>query len=221
MRWMALLLITLMGSSAVCPRAATAEEPAEATGAPDGSERTTPYVAVQVEFELQAINGVAREVATSVDELARSMAKLARSPSLSRAQRAELMNVFERVDQLSERVAGAVENLPTAIEQSREPLTGIATDLATDVRRTVMLVLGALLGVLVLALLAIYLFAIRPTARAAASLVNRLGSLTKSVEASIGLVGETNEVQLELAKILEAQRLAIQAYQEDGTEPNP
>ncbi|MCO4773981.1 MAG: hypothetical protein KDA24_28365 [Deltaproteobacteria bacterium] len=173
---------------------------------------TTPYVSVQVGVELQSLESAAWEVAASVDNLAVSMQTMTASPSLSEEQKAELMAVMERVDLLSERVTAAVEQLPEAVEGSRAPLTGIASDLAHEVRRTVVLALGAVVVVVVLALLAMYFFTIRPTGQALSALVGRLAGLAKSVEDSVNLVAETNAVQLELARILEAQREAIDGY---------
>ena len=83
-------------------------------------------------------------------------------------------------------------------------------------RLTVILALAAALVVIVLALLALYVFTIRPTGQAVAGLVSRLAALSRSVEASLGLVGETNAVQLELARILEGQRQAFEVYRKEG-----
>ncbi len=218
MRWMILLSIATMASWALCPQAAAADTPADE---PTVLERTTPYVAVQIGFELQAIEGAARDVANSVDELSASMQTLTDSPSLSEDQKAELMSVLGRVDQLSERVVDAVDRIPDAVEQSRGPLTGIATDLAHDARRTLVLALAAVLVVIVLALLAAYVFTIRPAGQAIAAFATRLTSLAKSVEHSIDLVAQTNEVQLELARILETQREAIEAFKAPTTDPEP
>ncbi len=219
MRWMILLSIATITSWALCPPATAASDPSAVEEAPTVLERSSPYVAVQIGFELQAIDSAARDVASSVDQLAASMKTLTASPSLSEDQKAELMSVLGRVDQLSERVAGAVERIPGAVEESGEPLTGIATELAHDVRRTVVLTLAAVLVVIVLALLAAYLFTIRPAGQAIAGFATRLTSLARSVEQSIDLVAQTNEVQLELARILEAQREAIEAFKAQPAQP--
>jgi|GEM_PF-5323610 len=207
MPWTTLRLVLLLALTCG-PTSALAGEPAASPAAIEGGN---PYVSVQIGLELQSLDSAAREVAGSVDELAAAMQSLTTSPSLTEEQKAEVLAVLGRVDQLSERVTVAVERLPAAVKESRDPLASIVDDLARDVRLTVVLVLLALLVVVVLVLLAVYVFTIRPAGSSLTELVKRLTSLAKSVEVSIDLLGQTNAVQLELAKILEAQRKAIEA----------
>ena len=103
----------------------------------------------------------------------------------------------------------ARDRVPAAVRESREPLVGIATDLAGDVRLTVILTLGVALIVVILALVGVYLFTIRPAGKMVVESSKRLMSLTGSLERSIGLAAETNSAQLELARILEVQRAAL------------
>ncbi len=198
------------------PGPARADEVPPEDGAASELERSAPYVAVTVGVELRVIEGAARDVAASVGEMATSVRQLADSPTITEEQQAELLAVLERVDLLSGRVVEAVERLPGAVEASREPVSEIMADLAWDVRLTVVLALVAALLVLVLALVALYLFTLRPTARMLGEFATRSASLVGSLEQSVGLVARTNEAQLELARVLDAQIAAL-----DSLRPEP
>lgn len=196
---------------AASPGPSRADEVPSGSG-PAEAERSSPYVAFTVGVELEGIEGAARDVAASVDEMATSVRTLAESPTITDEQQAELLAVLDRVDRLSGRVVEAVERLPTAVEDSREPVAAIAADLAGDVRLTAILILTAALLVLVLALIALYVFTLRPTGKMLAEFAAQSASLVGSLEHSIGLVARTNEIQLELARVLDAQVAALESH---------
>ncbi len=189
---------------------------AEAAPGKQVLQHGTPYLTVQVGIELHAIEKAAQEVSRSVDDLAVSVRTLTKSPSLSEEQKAELTAVLGRVDKLSGRVVAAMDRMPEAVKESRDPLVSIAADLAGDVRLTIILTLVVALLVVILALVGVYLFTIRPAGKMVVASSARLMSLTGSLERAIGLASETNSAQLELAKILDAQRVALDGYKADA-----
>jgi hypothetical protein len=173
------------------------------------------YVTVNLGIEMHALDTAAQQVAQSMADLSRSVAKLAESPSLSEAQKEELLAVIGRVDGLSSRVVDAVDRLPTAIEQSRKPLVAIAGDLASDARLTIFMTLGLLILVVIASLAGVYLFVLKPSHSVVTHATARITDLFAALERTADLVAQTNAAQLELAK-----RLGHSAASDhSGTEP--
>ncbi|MFT5429733.1 MAG: hypothetical protein ACI9OJ_000405 [Myxococcota bacterium] len=182
----------------VSPALAMAET-GESTPMP---RETGAYVTVNLGVEMHAIDTAAQQVAQSMADLSRSVAKLAESPSLSDAQKEELLAVIGRVDGLSGRVVDAVDRLPAAIEQSRKPLVAIADDLASDVRLTIFMTLGLVILVVIAALAGVYLFVLKPSRSVVTHATARITDLFAALERTADLVAQTNAAQLELAKHL-------------------
>lgn len=190
-----------------------ASTPGAAWAAPDDAGSTDKgegaYLTVNVGVEMHAIERSAAEVARSLDQLAGSVAKLAESPSLSEEDKTELLAVIARVDTLSDRVVRAIDRLPDAVEESRKPLTEIASELATKVRLTVIIVLVLLLLVILGALWGVYTFVLKPSGAMVAAAAGRIIGLTDSLERAAELVAQTNVAQVELTRTLEAHRAGL------------
>ena len=172
-----------------------------ADGDPAKSEKGA-YVTVNIGVELHAIERAATEVATSMSDLSRSVATLSKSPSLSEEQKAELLAVMGRVDSLSGRVVEAINGIPGAVEKSREPLVGIASDLAYDVMLTIGLTLALLVLVVLAILVGIYFFVLKPARTLVTHSTQRITDLFAALERTADLVAQTNAAQLDLAQRL-------------------
>lgn len=205
---LALLLLTAPAQGQAPPEAATSND----RGA---------YITVNVGIEVQALERAARDAARATEELAAAVRALATLPSLSDAQRAELMTVLGRVDTLSSRVAGAIDRLPDAVRETREPLAAIATDLAGQVRRTIIGVVVLLLALLLGGLAGFYVLVLRPGRRLLAGLGGGMQtmkhSLERAAERAAEIIAEANA--LHLARALEAIRAAPVASTVASTTP--
>lgn len=193
-----LLLLCTLSATLGTARRVSADEVDPADGRP-GS-----YVTVNVGVELHAIERAASEVAASMAQLAKSVEKLATSPSLSDEEKAELMAVIARVDTLSDRVVHAIDRLPAAVEDSRRPLTDIASALASDVRLTVVITLALVLLVILGALWGIFAFVLKPSRKMVTDSTARIVGLVDSLERAAELVAQTNATQVELTRALDA-----------------
>lgn len=87
-----------------------------------------------------------------------------------------------RVDDLSGRVVGAVERMPAAVRESREPLVAIASDLASQVRWTPAGLALSLLLMGAAALWVFYALVLRPGRHLAASVAGGAHNLIRSLE---------------------------------------
>ncbi len=197
-----------VGSNACVAWAAEPATHSAEAGHPN--ELSNGYVTIHVGVELNAIETAAHEVARSVGELATSVNQLAASPSLSEEHKAQLVAVMGRLDKLSERVVTTFDRLPAAVEQSRQPLTEIASDLAGDLLVTVIAALAVALVVILVALWGVYAFVLGPSRNMVVESTSRLIGLVGSLEHAAELVAQTNTAQLELARVLEAQSATLQ-----------
>lgn len=196
---------------------AQAQAPTEAATSHDRGA----YITVNVGIEVQALERAAEDTARATEELAAAVRALATSPSLSDAQRAELMAVLARVDTLGARVAGAVDRLPAAVRETREPLATIANDLATQVRRTIIAVVVLLLALLLGALAGFYVLVLRPGRRLLAGLGGGMDtvkhSLERAAERAATIIADANATHL--ARAIEAMRAAPVAATVASTTP--
>jgi hypothetical protein len=180
-----------------------APEAAQAVEAPQAASSS--YVTFNVGVELHALERAAQDTAQATEELAAAVGTMATSPSLSEEHKAQLMKVIGRVDTLSDRVVTAVDRLPAAVEEAREPLEAMASDLAARVRLTVIIVLALALLAVIVVLWAVYAFTLRPTRRMLTETLGRFQSLAEALERTAELVGESSAAQTKLAERLEAQ----------------
>ena len=81
-------------------------------------------------------------------------------------------------------------------------LAEIATDLASQVRWTVVLVVVALLLIILAAVVGLYFFLIRPTRRLMTETIGRFQSLAEALQLTAELVGESTKAQAALAQQL-------------------
>lgn len=198
--------------------------PVWANRLPDNTSTPTaqgPYVTLNVGLELNTLERAAQDTAQATKELASAVRSVAASPSLSEEQKAQLMTVVSRVDSLSGRVAAAMDRMPAAVRETREPLTALGNKLAFELRLTLVGVIALLLILIVGILWGLYAFVLRPGRALITGITSGIGSMARSLERSAELVAEANKIQLELAKALNALE-ALRAAQAKGTvAPNP
>jgi hypothetical protein len=158
--------------------------PAPAVAAADASPPETrgAYVTVNVGIEMHALEQAAADTARATEELAAAVRDMAASPTLSEENRAQLMAVIGRVDDLSSRVIGAVERMPAAVRESREPLVAIAEDLASQVRWTIAGFAVLLLAMALGALGGFYVFVLRPGRHLTATIAGGAQTLLRTLE---------------------------------------
>lgn len=195
--------------------------PALAQGPPEmpPDAKRGAYVTVNVGIEMYALEQAAADTARATQELAAAVREMASSPTLSDEHRTQLMAVIGRVDQLTNRVAGAMERLPAAVQESREPLMAIAEDLAAQVRWTIATVVVLLMVMAAAALWGFYAFVLRPGRRLVATATIGARSLLHSLERAAEIVAGANAAQL--AASLATAATPARAPVEAGSDAEP
>lgn len=187
MRIVLLLLIALLVPTAT----ALAQAPLDGRS----PEARGAYVTVNVGIEVHALAQAAADTARATEELAQAVRELAASPSLSEEHKAQLVGVIERVDALSGRVAGAVERLPAAVRETREPLAAIAADVASQVRWTIAAVAFSLVAMAMAALVGFYVIVLRPGRSVLADVRGGAQNLIRSLEHAAEVVAGLKALQ--------------------------
>ncbi len=161
---------------------AAAGQDKESTSAQQGRPSNHPYIHVDVNVELRSLRDAVDDMADASQSLAQSLEDLGAHEDLGEEQQQQITTLLERVDDIAQSLQHSVTALPQAVEQTSEPILGMASELSRDVKQVIMLVALVLVLIVAGTILAFYRFMVMPLRRIMVDTSENLRIIAQSLQ---------------------------------------
>lgn len=152
------------------------------------SNAHTPYISMNIGVEISGLETAAEQAAEGLKLMGESLQKLADKPEMNPENRKQIVQVLNRVDQLGESLAGAVDRLPDTVEKSMVPVVNASHTLSAQIRQTVIIAFVALILIVLAALVAAYYFVLAPGTRSVIKTAELLDELANTLKTTAEIV---------------------------------
>ena len=112
---------------------------------------------VDMTLDLDGMEKYAKEASQSLQVISESLQSIVNNPNLSEDQQQALNETIASINQLSASTTQSINHLPEVFEHSRMTFQQTSQTLLDDIQSKILIALIAIVGVIILALIAIYL----------------------------------------------------------------
>ncbi|MDD1823694.1 GTP-binding protein [Photobacterium sp. ZSDE20] len=182
---MAMMLIPLTGH-------ASEAEPTEA-----------PLINVDMTLDLDGMEKYAQEATESLEVISQSLQAIVNNPNLSDDQQLALNQTVESINKLADTTKTSLNQLPQALDQSRIAFKQTSQTLLDDIQTKVIIALVAVVGVIIIALTAIYLLILKPMQQTLVKATNNISSMAQSIQVTAEALKYSTEKQQEIMDYIE------------------
>ncbi|WP_299141085.1 GTP-binding protein [uncultured Vibrio sp.] len=182
---MAMMLIPVIGH-------ASEAEPTEA-----------PLINVDMTLDLDGMEKYAQEASESLEVISQSLQAIVNNPNLSDEQQLALNQTVESINKLADTTKTSLNQLPQALDQSRVAFKQTSQTLLDDIQTKVIIALVAVVGVIIIALTAIYLLILKPMQQTLVKATNNISSMAQSIQVTAEALKYSTEKQQEIMDYIE------------------
>lgn len=182
---MAMMLIPVIGH-------ASEAEPTEA-----------PLINVDMTLDLDGMEKYAQEATESLEVISQSLQAIVNNPNLSDEQQLALNQTVESINKLADTTKTSLNQLPQALDQSRVAFKQTSQTLLDDIQTKVIIALVAVVGVIIIALTAIYLLILKPMQQTLVKATNNISSMAQSIQVTAEALKYSTEKQQEIMDYIE------------------
>ena len=182
---MAIMLIPVIGH-------ASEAEPTEA-----------PLINVDMTLDLDGMEKYAQEASESLEVISQSLQAIVNNPNLSDEQQLALNQTVESINKLADTTKTSLNQLPQALDQSRVAFKQTSQTLLDDIQTKVIIALVAVVGVIIIALTAIYLLILKPMQQTLVKATNNISSMAQSIQVTAEALKYSTEKQQEIMDYIE------------------
>ncbi|MCG9544338.1 GTP-binding protein [Vibrio sp. Isolate33] len=182
---MAMMLIPVIGH-------ASEAEPTEA-----------PLINVDMTLDLDGMEKYAQEATESLEVISQSLQAIVNNPNLSDEQQLALNQTVESINKLADTTKTSLNQLPQALDQSRVAFKQTSQTLLDDIQTKVIIALVAVVGVIIIALTAIYLLILKPIQQTLVKATNNISSMAQSIQITAEALKYSTEKQQEIMDYIE------------------
>ncbi len=179
---MAMMLIPLTGH-------ASEAEPTEA-----------PLINVDMTLDLDGMEKYAQEATESLEVISQSLQAIVNNPNLSDDQQLALNQTVESINKLADTTKTSLNQLPQALDQSRVTFKQTSQTLLDDIQTKIIIALVAVVGVIIIALTAIYLLILKPMQQTLVKATNNISSMAQSIQVTAEALKYSTEKQQEATR---------------------
>ena len=173
----------------------TAEEITEGTG-----ERK---VELSVALEVRGLEPALMNASDAVNRLVASLEEVSKHPDMDKAYQQKLVQTLEGMDQIGQEFQKMLNQIPQTVERTGEPVLSAFERFSSQVKSWIIIIGGALLVVVTVALALCYFFVIAPASRVMLETSYQIKSLSDNLKDSADLVVQVAEMNEKTSQRLE------------------
>ena len=170
---------------------------------------------VDMTLDLDGMEKYAKEASQSLQVISESLQSIVNNPNLSKDQQQALNETIASINQLSASTTQSINHLPEVFEHSRMTFQQTSQTLLDDIQSKILIALIAIVGVIILALIAIYLLILKPMQHTLVQATSNISAMAQSIQITAEALKYSTDKQQYL---MEAIDLKSDAKEELTTE---
>ena len=170
---------------------------------------------VDMTLDLDGMEKYAKEASQSLQVISESLQSIVNNPNLSKDQQQALNETIASINQLSASTTQSINHLPEVFEHSRKTFQQTSQTLLDDIQSKILIALIAIVGVIILALIAIYLLILKPMQHTLVQATSNISAMAQSIQITAEALKYSTDKQQYL---MEAIDLKSDAKEELTTE---
>lgn len=171
--------------------------------ASDAEPSEAPLINVDMTLDLDGMEKYAQEATESLEVISQSLQAIVNNPNLSDEQQLALNQTVESINKLADTTKTSLNQLPQALDQSRVAFKQTSQTLLDDIQTKIIIALVAVVGVIIIALTAIYLLILKPMQQTLVKATNNISSMAQSIQVTAEALKYSTEKQQEIMDYIE------------------
>ncbi|MCG9674616.1 GTP-binding protein [Vibrio chagasii] len=163
----------------------------------------TPLINVDMTLDLDGMEKYAQDASESLEVISQSLQAIVNNPNLSDEQQLALNQTVESINKLADTTKTSLHQLPQALDQSRVAFKQTSQTLLDDIQTKIIIALVAVVGVIIIALTAIYLLILKPMQQTLVKATNNISSMAQSIQITAEALKYSTEKQQEIMDYIE------------------
>ena len=137
---------------------------------------------VDMTLDLDGMEKYAKEASQSLQVISESLQSIVNNPNLSEDQQQALNETIASINQLSASTTQSLNHLPEVFEHSRKTFQQTSQTLLDDIQSKILIALIAIVGVIILALITIYLLILKPMQHTLVQATSNISAMAQSIQ---------------------------------------
>jgi hypothetical protein len=163
----------------------------------------TPLINVDMTLDLDGMEKYAQDASESLEVISQSLQAIVNNPNLSDEQQLALNQTVESINKLADTTKTSLHQLPQALDQSRVAFKQTSQTLLDDIQTKIIIALVAVVGVIIIALTAIYLLILKPMQQTLVKATNNISSMAQSIQITAEALKYSTEKQQQIMDYIE------------------
>ncbi|KAB0482907.1 GTP-binding protein [Vibrio sp. IB15] len=163
----------------------------------------TPLINVDMTLDLDGMEKYAQDASESLEVISQSLQAIVNNPNLSDEQQLALNQTVESINKLADTTKTSLKQLPQALDQSRAAFKQTSQTLIDDIQTKIIIALVAVVGVIIIALTAIYLLILKPMQQTLVKATNNISSMAQSIQITAEALKYSTEKQQQIMDYIE------------------
>ncbi|CAK1773696.1 GTP-binding protein [Vibrio crassostreae] len=171
--------------------------------ASEAEQEQTPLINVDMTLDLDGMEKYAQDASESLEVISQSLQAIVNNPNLSEDQQQALNQTVESINKLASSTKTSLNQLPQALDQSRVAFKQTSQTLIDDIQTKIIIALVAVVGVIIIALTAIYLLILKPMQQTLVKATNNISSMAQSIQITAEALKYSTEKQQKIMDYIE------------------
>ncbi len=171
--------------------------------ASETEQEQTPLINVDMTLDLDGMEKYAQDASESLEVISQSLQAIVNNPNLSDDQQQALNQTVESINKLASSTKTSLNQLPQALDQSRVAFKQTSQTLLDDIQTKVIIALVAVVGVIIIALTAIYLLILKPMQQTLVKATHNISSMAQSIQITAEALKYSTEKQQKIMDYIE------------------
>ncbi|CAH7032825.1 GTP-binding protein [Vibrio chagasii] len=163
----------------------------------------TPLINVDMTLDLDGMEKYAQDASESLEVISQSLQAIVNNPNLSDEQQLALNQTVESINKLADTTKTSLHQLPQVLDQSRVAFKQTSQTLLDDIQTKIIIALVAVVGVIIIALTAIYLLILKPMQQTLVKATNNISSMAQSIQITAEALKYSTEKQQQIMDYIE------------------
>lgn len=163
----------------------------------------TPLINVDMTLDLDGMEKYAQDASESLEVISQSLQAIVNNPNLSDEQQLALNQTVESINKLADTTKTSLHQLPQALDQSRVAFKQTSQTLLDDIQTKIIIALVAVVGVIIIALTAIYLLILKPMQQTLVKATSNISSMAQSIQITAEALKYSTEKQQQIMDYIE------------------
>ncbi|UWZ97245.1 GTP-binding protein [Vibrio splendidus] len=171
--------------------------------ASETEQEQAPLINVDMTLDLDGMEKYAQDASESLEVISQSLQAIVNNPNLSDDQQQALNQTVESINKLASSTKTSLNQLPQALDQSRVAFKQTSQTLLDDIQTKVIIALVAVVGVIIIALTAIYLLILKPMQQTLMKATHNISSMAQSIQITAEALKYSTEKQQKIMDYIE------------------